>query len=215
MEFLPEDISQYSEQHTTNESVVLQKLTRETYANVLMPRMLSGKLQGRVLAMLCHMIQPERILEIGTFTGYSAMCMAEGLVPNGKLITIDINEELETMVRKHISEAQLESKIDYRIGHALSILPTIEDTFDLVFIDADKINYLNYYHLIFDKVKKGGFIIADNVLWSGKIIVREGQKIDKDTQALVDFNDFVHNDTRVENVLLPLRDGLMILRKLY
>jgi predicted O-methyltransferase YrrM len=213
MEFLPPEIEQYAEAHTFDESPLLKKLSRDTHAKVLMPRMLSGKLQGRVLAAISHMIKPQRILEIGTFTGYSALCMAEGLAENGKLITLDINEELESMVRQYIREAGMESSIDYRIGNAMEMLPGIEETFDLVFIDADKINYLNYYNLIFEKVRKGGFIIADNVLWSGKILLKEGKKADKDTQALLDFNAFVHQDERVENVLLPVRDGLMILRK--
>lgn len=213
MEFLPPEIEQYAEQHTFDESPLLKKLSRETYAKVLMPRMLSGKLQGRVLAAISHMIRPHRILEIGTFTGYSALCMAEGLAENGKLITLDINEELETMVRSYIREAGMESSIDYRIGDAMEMIPRIEEQFDLVFIDADKINYLNYYHLVLEKVRKGGFIIADNVLWSGKIVLKADKKADKDTQALLDFNDFVHKDERVENVLLPVRDGLMILRK--
>ena len=213
MEFLPPDIEQYAEQHTQEESSLLKKLHRDTYAHVLMPRMLSGKLQGRMLSAISHMIRPQHILEIGTFTGYSALCLAEGLAEKGKLITIDINEELETMVRKYITEAGMESKIDYRIGNAMELLPALKEQFDLVFIDADRINYLNYYKLVFDKVRKGGFIIADNVLWSGKILLKDGKKADKDTQALLDFNEFVHKDESVENVLLPLRDGLMILRK--
>jgi caffeoyl-CoA O-methyltransferase len=213
MEFLLPDIEQYAEQHTQEESSLLKKLHRDTYAHVLMPRMLSGKLQGRMLSAISHMIRPQHILEIGTFTGYSALCLAEGLAEKGKLITIDINEELETMVRKYITEAGMESKIDYRIGNAMELLPALKEQFDLVFIDADKINYLNYYKLVFDKVRKGGFIIADNVLWSGKILLKDGKKADKDTQALLDFNEFVHKDESVENVLLPLRDGLMILRK--
>ena len=213
MEFLPPDIEAYAELHTQEESSLLKKLHRDTYAHVLMPRMLSGNLQGRMLSAISYMIRPQRILEIGTFTGYSALCLAEGLAEGGKLITIDINEELETMVRKYIKEASMEAKIDYRIGNAMELLPSMEESFDLVFIDADKINYLNYYKLVFDKVKKGGFIIADNVLWSGKILLKDGKKADKDTQALLDFNEFVHKDNSVENVLLPLRDGLMILRK--
>jgi caffeoyl-CoA O-methyltransferase len=213
MEFLPPDIEQYAEQHTQEESSLLKKLHRDTFAHVLMPRMLSGNLQGRMLAAISQMMRPQRILEIGTFTGYSALCLAEGLADGGKLITMDINEELETMVRKYIKQAGMEAKIDYRIGNAMELLPALEEQFDLVFIDADKINYLNYYKLVFDKVKRGGFIIADNVLWSGKILLKDGKKADKDTQALLDFNEFVHKDESVENVLLPLRDGLMILRK--
>jgi predicted O-methyltransferase YrrM len=211
MEFLNKELSDYVDAHTSDEPEVLKKLTRETYLKVLMPRMLSGHYQGRLLSMITKMIQPFNILEIGTYTGYSAVCFAEGLREGGKLITIDINEELETMVRKVFEEAGVSEKIEYKIGNAMDIIPTLNQTFDLIFIDADKINYLNYYHLIFNKVRTGGFIIADNVLWSGKIVNTE--KIDKDTKALMDFNDFVHQDPRVENVLLPVRDGLMILRK--
>jgi predicted O-methyltransferase YrrM len=211
MEFLNKELSDYVEAHTSDEPEVLKKLTRETYLKVLMPRMLSGHYQGRLLSMITKMIQPFNILEIGTYTGYSAVCFAEGLREGGKLITIDINEELETMVRKVFEVAGVSEKIEYKIGNAMDIIPTLNQTFDLIFIDADKINYLNYYHLIFNKVRTGGFIIADNVLWSGKIVNTE--KIDKDTRALMDFNDFVHQDPRVENVLLPVRDGLMILRK--
>ena len=214
MEFLPKEIDQYTEAHSMPENEVLQELNRETYSKVLMPRMLSGHLQGRVLSMLSHMIQPKRILEIGTYTGYSALCMAEGLQEGGKLITIDINEELEEMVKKYIHKANLQDKIEQRIGNALDIVKTLpsNELFDIVFIDADKENYLNYYHLVFDKVRKGGYIIADNVLWSGKV-VGEGKK-DKDTKAIMEYNDFVHNDDRVENVLFPIRDGLHIARKL-
>jgi caffeoyl-CoA O-methyltransferase len=213
MEFLSKELSEYIENHTQPETALLKKLSRETYANVLMPRMLSGQVQGRFLSMICHMIKPEAILEIGTYTGYSAICMAEGLRSGGKLYTLDINEELETMVRKYFREAALENRIDYRIGNALDLIPSLDIMFDLVFIDADKENYLNYYHLVFDKVKAGGYIIADNVLWSGKV-VEKSDKTDKDTKALMEFNDYVHQDKRVENILLPLRDGLMILRKL-
>lgn len=211
MNFLPEAIEKYVAEHTASEDALLQRLNRETHAKVLMPRMLSGHVQGRVLSMLSHMIKPSRILEIGTYTGYSAICMAEGLADDGKLITIDINEELEDMVRAYIEEAKLSQQIDYRIGNALDLIPKIDDKLDLVFIDADKINYSNYYDLCIGKVRKGGFIIADNVLWSGKVV---GDKIDKDTQALLDFNDKIHEDDRVENVLFPIRDGLMVVRKL-
>jgi predicted O-methyltransferase YrrM len=188
-------------------------LNRETYAKVLMPRMLSGHMQGRLLAMLSQMIRPAAILEIGTFTGYSAICLAEGLRENGKLYTIDINEELEEMVRHFFKEAGVESKIEYHIGNALQLIPTLEVVFDMVFIDADKSNYINYYDSIFDKVNKGGFIIADNVLWSGKVVEEPGKKTDADTQAIINFNKHIQQDNRVENILLPVRDGLMIVRK--
>lgn len=210
MEFLPEKLEQYVEQHTTAESELLQRLNRETHANVMMPRMLSGHVQGRVLSMLSHMIKPKNILEIGTYTGYSAICLAEGLAKEGKLYTIDINEELEEMVRGYFEEAGLLGKIEYLIGNAMEIIPNLKVMYDLVFIDADKINYSNYFDLVIENVKQGGYIIADNVLWSGKVV---GEKIDKDTKAIMDFNDKVHNDSRVENVLFPVRDGLMVLRK--
>lgn len=213
MEFLDKLISEYTENHTEPESELLSKLTRETYLKVLMPRMLSGHLQGRVLSMLSHMIKPLNILEIGTYTGYSALCLAEGLQENGKLITLDINEELEDFVREFFDASPFASQIEYKIGNALNTIPTLNFNFDLVFIDADKINYTHYYDLVFDKVNQGGYIIIDNVLWSGKVIVKEGAKIDVDTQAILDFNKRVHLDQRVQNVLFPIRDGLMILRK--
>jgi len=211
MDFLNKELANYIEGHTAEENSILKKINRETNAKVLMPRMLSGHLQGRFLSLISHMIRPELILEVGTYTGYSALCMAEGLAEGGKLYTIDVNEELESMVKGFVKEAKLEDKIIPLVGNALQIIPTLDFTFDLVFIDADKINYLKYYQLILDKVRKGGFIIADNVLWSGKVVTAD--KIDKDTKAIMEFNDFVHQDERVENVLLPIRDGLMILRK--
>lgn len=214
MKFLAEEIEEYSVLHTENESELLKSLNRETHANILNPRMLSGHLQGRFLSMISRMIRPERILEIGTYTGYSAICLCEGLKPGGKLITIDINEELETFTRNFFKRSPFEDSIDYRIGVALDIVPTLSDTFDLVFIDADKINYSSYFNLCLEKVRPGGFLIADNVLWSGKVIQPEQTKIDKDTQALLDFNRMVHEDSRVSNILLPIRDGLMILQKL-
>jgi caffeoyl-CoA O-methyltransferase len=214
MKFLAEEIEAYSEAHTENENELLKSLNRETHANVLNPRMLSGHLQGRFLSMISRMLRPEKILEIGTYTGYSALCLCEGLQPNGKLITIDINEELETLTQRYFSQSDFVDQIDYRIGNALDIIPTLQDTFDIVFMDADKINYISYFNLCLDKVRPGGFILADNVLWSGKVFDKELKKIDKDTQALMDFNSMVHEDSRVSNLLLPIRDGLMILQKL-
>lgn len=210
MDFLPDDIARYVEDHTTPESDLLKRINRDTYAQVLMPRMLSGHVQGRFLAMISHFIRPKYILEIGTYTGYSAICLAEGLAPDGKLITLDVNEELETRVRGYLQEARLAERIDYRIGDAAKIIPTLEVMFDLVFIDADKENYALYYDLVFDKVKPGGAILADNVLWSGKVTQA---KADKDTRALIEFNRKVNLDNRVENLLLPLRDGIMMVRK--
>ncbi|WP_421978328.1 O-methyltransferase [Roseivirga seohaensis] len=212
MEFIPEDIQKYVEAHTDPESELLMDLNRETHAKVMMPRMLSGHLQGRALSMISHMIKPSRILEIGTYTGYSALCMTEGLTEGGKLITLDKNEELEEMVRGYFEKAGYSNVIDFRIGNAIELIPEIDGPFDLVFIDADKANYYNYFKLVFEKVRPGGFIIADNVLWSGKVVQTE-KKIDKDTQAILDFNRLTHEDDRVENVLLPIRDGLMVLRK--
>ena len=213
MDFLPEALDEYVVGNTTAETDLLNRLNRETYQKVLIPRMLSGHLQGRVLSMLSHMIRPKTILEIGTYTGYSAICMAEGLQDNGKVITIDINEELETMVRRYIEDAGLTDKIDFRVGNAIDIIPSLDEELDLVFIDADKTNYSNYFDLVIDKVRKGGFIIADNVLWSGKVIEEVDEK-DFDTQALKEYNDKIMKDPRVENCLFPIRDGLMVARKL-
>jgi caffeoyl-CoA O-methyltransferase len=210
LDFLPHDIEQYAQAHTSTESDLLKKIDRETNAEVLMPRMVSGHLQGRFLSMISNMIKPNSILEIGTYTGYSAICLAEGLSLKGKLITIDINEELETRVRGYFKKGGLENKIDYRIGDAAQIIPTLNINFDLVFIDADKENYGLYYDLIFDKVPVGGFILADNVLWSGKVVQT---KIDKDTKAIKEFNQKVNQDARVKTMLLPLRDGIMIIQK--
>lgn len=213
MEFIDEQIEAYALVHSEAESAILKKINRDTHAHVMMPRMLSGHLQGNVLKMFSQMIQPEQILEIGTFTGYSAICLAQGLKENGQLHTIDINEELETKVRSFFDEAGLSNKIDYYIGNALDIIPTINETFDIVFIDADKKNYSAYYDLVFDKVRKGGYIIADNVLWSGKVL-NTPEKMDTDTQLIDAFNKKVHTDERVEHLLLPIRDGLMIARKI-
>ncbi|MBS1490262.1 MAG: O-methyltransferase [Bacteroidetes bacterium] len=210
MDFLPQAIQQYIEQHTSDESALLKKINRDTQANVLKPRMLSGHVQGRFLSLISKLIQPKRILEIGTYTGYSAVCLAEGLAVGGQLTTIDINEELETKVRTSFKEAGLSDIIDYRIGNAQKIIPLLNDVFDLVFIDADKENYSLYFDLVIDKVKPGGLILADNVLWSGKIVT---PKPDKDTQAIIDFNRKVQEDNRVENLLLPLRDGIMMIRR--
>ena len=211
MEFIDLMIQQYAEKFTTEESDVLLQLNRETNAKVLMPRMLSGHLQGQFLSMISCMIQPERILEIGTYTGYSAICLAAGLKANGVLHTIDINDELEDMVRQYFAKANIADKIRYHLGNALQIIPTLNETFDLVFIDADKENYSAYFDLVIDKVRTGGFIIADNVLWSGKVLQ---EKKDKDTQAIHFYNEKIKSDNRVAQILLPIRDGLMIARKL-
>lgn len=212
MNFIDEKIEVYSLEHSQPESDVLQKLNRETHAKVLMPRMLSGHMQGNMLSMLSKMIQPTKILEIGTYTGYSSICLAQGLAEGGTLHTIDINEELKKMAQSFFDEAGLKDKIEIHIGDALEVLPTINESFDLVFIDADKKSYSAYYDLIFDKVNPGGYIIADNVLWSGKV-VDNPDTMDPDTLAIDNFNKKVHNDIRVEHMLLPIRDGAMIVRK--
>jgi predicted O-methyltransferase YrrM len=214
MEFIDEALLSYCENHTSGEDWLLQKITRETRAKVLMPRMISGHLQGKMLELIVKMLQPRTILEIGTYTGYSGICMARGLAKTGKLITLDINDELETMVRGFFEESGLSDQIDYQLGDAMELIPKFSGPFDLVFIDADKINYQRYYDLIIDKVPSGGIILADNVLWSGKVLVKAGQKIDKDTQAILDFNAYVQTDPRVENALLPIRDGVMMARKI-
>lgn len=213
MDFLDPKLSEYAENHTKPENAILQTLNRETYANVLMPRMLSGHIQGRILSMFSHMLRPRRILEIGTYTGYSALCLAEGLAEGGLLHTIDINEELETMVRGYINKAGMDDKIKFHIGNALEIIPSLDEVFDLVFIDADKENYARYYDLVIEKLRPGGVIIADNVLWSGKVLDKNELAKDVETQALDAYNKKVLADDRVENVLLPVRDGLMVARK--
>ncbi len=213
MDFLPEKIEEYIENLTTSESEELANLNRETHLKIMSPRMLSGHIQGRFLSLISHMIQPAYILEIGTYTGYSALCLAEGLKENGKLITIDRNEELDSIIEKYLKSSKYGNQIDFRIGNATAIIPELPNGIDLVFIDADKPNYSNYFDLVIDKVKPGGFILADNVLWSGKVVEPIKQN-DKSTIAIHEFNQKVHDDNRVENVLLPIRDGIMALRKL-
>lgn len=213
MEFLPKELDEYICQHSQKESSLLNELNRETWSKVLIPRMLSGHLQGRALSMLSKMIRPKRVLEIGTYTGYSAICLCEGLEQGGKLITIDINEELENMAISYFKKAAVKDKIQHYVGNAIDIIPTLDDDFDLVFIDADKENYSNYFDLVIDKMPVGGFIIADNVLWSGKVVKTTEEK-DQETKAIKAFNNKVQNEERVENVLFPIRDGLMICRKI-
>ncbi len=213
MDFLDKAIEDYTIQHSNEESTVLAELNRETNLKVMMPRMLSGHIQGRVLSTFSNMLKPNRILEIGTYTGYSAICLCEGLSENGLLYTIDINEELEGMVRTYFEKAGCSNKIKYIIGNAIDVIPSLDETFDLIFIDADKVNYSNYYDLVFDKTNKGGYIIVDNVLWSGKVL-DELSKMDKDTLAIDNFNKKIKTDTRVEKILFPIRDGLFVIRKL-
>jgi caffeoyl-CoA O-methyltransferase len=213
MDFLSPELQQYITRHTSPEPPLLSQLNRETHTKVMKPRMLSGHVQGRFLALLSQMIKPKQVLEIGTYTGYSAICLAEGLAPGGLVHTIDVNEELEDMVRDYLSRAGLTEKIRYYIGPALQLIPTLDYSFDLVFIDADKINNALYYEMVLDKVVSGGFILVDNVLWSGKVAQQTNKKIDADTQSILDFNARIQADDRVENLLLPLRDGLMMIRK--
>lgn len=212
MDFLPANIAAYAEAHTSPESELLYRLNRNTHAHIMAPRMLSGHIQGRLLAMLSWMVRPRRILEIGTYTGYSALCLAEGLTDDGRLITIDHNEELEEFARSYWQQSGLNYKIELRIGPAADVIPSLSDLFDLVFIDADKRNLSVYYDMVFDRVRPGGFILADNVLWSGKV-VEWAKSSDLDTTAVLAFNQKVQNDPRVENVLLPVRDGMMMVRK--
>ncbi len=211
MEFIPPEINTYAEAHTTAEPELLQRINRETHLEVLYPRMLSGHLQGRLLAMLARMINPTYIVEVGTYTGYSALCLAEGLRPAGKLITIEKNPELEKRIRNYLKASTPGKQIELRIGDAQQIIPTLPDGIDLAFIDADKVSYLKYYELLLDKLQPGGYLLADNVLWSGKVTDENAR--DADTVALQKFNNFVQADERVENVLLPVRDGLMMIRK--
>jgi len=211
MDFIPEDIEAYCQKNSDTENEILASLNRETHVRYLRSRMLSGHLQGVFLKMLSCMIKPERILEIGTYTGYSAICLSEGLQKNGILQTIEINYELEDIIRKYIKKADLDDKIELLMGDALEIIPQLNNMYDLVFIDADKENYINYFNLVINKVVKGGFIIADNVLWSGKVL--NPAPNDVETNAIIAFNEYALNNNQVENLMLPLRDGLMIMRK--
>ncbi len=213
MEFLPKDIEEYVLRHTPQESAVLHKINRETHLKVMQPRMLSGHFQGQLLRFLVEMIQPKRILEIGTYTGYSAIALAQGLKTEGKLITIDVNVELEKMISNFILEAGLSDKIEQITGNALEIIPTLTENFDLVFIDADKQNYKNYLDLVLNKLNSGGYILTDNVLWSGKVTIPKEQ-MDVDTRMINEFNDYVQNHPQLESILLPVRDGLYISRKI-
>jgi len=211
MHLVSAQIEQYIEKHSSPEETLLSELNRETHVKVQMPQMLSGHLQGQFLEMFSRMLQPKRILEIGTYTGYSGLCLAKGLTEDGLLYTIDINEELQPMVEQYFNKAGLTNQVKQLIGDARQIIPELKETFDLVFIDADKINYSTYYDLVFDKVRTGGYIVADNVLWSGKVLE---EKKDKDTLAIDNYNKKVVADKRVESYILPLRDGLNIARKL-
>ena len=209
--FLPEKIDQYVVAHSQEEPKILQELTKETWQKVLNPRMLSGAYQGRVLSMISKLIRPKNVLEIGTFTGYSALSIAEGLPENGTIFTIDRNEELAELQQKYFNQSNYKDQIKTYAGNALDIIPTIDKKFDLVFIDADKSNYTNYFHLIIDKMNSGGIILSDNVLWYGKV-TEEADEKDLDTIALQAYNTLLNNDDRIETVMLPIRDGLTISR---
>jgi caffeoyl-CoA O-methyltransferase len=211
MEILPNDLQAYLDDHCEPEPEVLQAINRETYLKVLRPHMLSGHYQGRVLSFLSKMVQPKRILEIGTFTGYATICLAEGLTENGEIHTIEVNRELEEMLNSHFKLTNVENKIKLHFGEAEQVIGTLPYTdFDLVFIDADKKNNYTYFQLIIDKVRSGGLIIIDNVLWKGKVY---GQDNDADTESIRKLNDRVAADTRVEKLILPVRDGLLLIRK--
>lgn len=205
-------IEEYQEQHTTPMDEVLHELYRETHLHAMNPRMASGPVQGRFLQLLCQLMQPKKVLEIGTFTGFATICMARGMASDGLLTTIEANEEYEGIIRKYLAKAAVADRVRLIIGDAKEVIPTLEGGFDLVFIDADKISYPSYYDLMIEKLNPGGVILADNVLWEGKVL-NVGTK-ERDTKAIQAFNDKVQNDPRVENVLLPLRDGLMMVRKL-
>ena len=211
MEFITTELQAYVSAHSCEASSLLAKIDRETHLEVLQPRMLSGHFQGRVLSMLSKLLCPHNILEIGTYTGYSALCLAEGLRPEGQLLTIDINEELETRVRGYFEASEFSTQIDYIIGNAAQIIPTLSTNFDLIFIDADKQQYPLYYEQALEKLNPGGFILIDNVLWSGKVINDSHQ--DKDSVLLRELNLKISQDPRVEKVLLPVRDGLYLIRK--
>ena len=213
MHFISQELEDYIEQHSENEPSLLAALNKETYQKILLPRMLSGHFQGRVLSMLSKLICPVNILEIGTFTGYAALCLCEGIQENGQLHTIDIKEELVDFQRKYFDKSPWGNQIVQHLGEAISILPTLEIKFDLVFIDADKENYISYFELILPKMNKGGIILSDNVLWSGKVL-EPLQKNDLSTKVLLEYNELLKNDSRVESVLLPIRDGLTVSRVL-
>ena len=213
MHFLPEKLDNYIVEHSEQEPQLLQQLTRETYQKVLQPIMLSGPYQGRVLSMISKLIQPKTILELGTFTGYSTLCLAEGLQKTGRIHTLDINEELVDFQRKYFDKSDFGKQIIQHTGNALDIIPTLDMTFDLVFIDADKPNYVNYFNLVIGKLNSGGIILSDNVLWHGKVVEPLNGK-DMSTKAVIDYNTLLKNDKRIETVVLPIRDGLTISRKL-
>ena len=213
MHFIPQELDDYVVAHSQKEPELLQQLTRETYQKILQPRMLSGHYQGRVLSMISKLVNPITILEIGTYTGYSALSLAEGMKQNGQLHTIDINEELVDFQRKYFDKSDFGNQIHQHLGSAIDVIPTLDVKFDLVFIDADKPNYVNYFNIILDKMNPGGIILSDNVLWSGKVLTPLQPK-DESTRVLLEYNKLLNEDSRVETVLLPIRDGLTVSRVL-
>ena len=213
MYFLPEDLDDYVVAHSEAEPELLQQLTRETYQKILQPIMLSGPYQGRVLSMISKLKNPKYILELGTFTGYATLCLAEGVQKDGEVHTIDVNEELVDFQRKYFDKSGYGHQIFQHLGSALEVIPQLDLMFDLVFIDADKPNYVNYFHAIIDKLNPGGIILSDNVLWHGKVVEPLDAK-DTSTKAVLDYNTLLKNDPRIETVLLPIRDGLTVSRKL-
>ena len=210
---IPPDIQDYCEEHTTAEDAVLYELYRETNLKVLRPRMLSCKSQGTFLEFISRMLRPKRILEIGTYTAYSTICLSKGLAEDGRIYSIEYEAELEDMIRKYLRKANIEQKTKLFIGDAMDIIPTLNEEWDLIFIDADKINYLNYYKMLIPHLSQNGILLADNVLWSGKVI-KEVKDNDKDTQAILAFNQYVQNDEQVKNIILPFRDGMMMVQKM-
>lgn len=211
MNFLPDTIDQYASDHSQKEPQLLKELYKETWQKALIPRMISGHYQGRLLSMISKLVQPKSILEIGTYTGYSALCLAEGMTKEGILHTIDHNEELHDFQRKYFDRSPYSKRIKQYTGEALEVISTLEGPFDLVFIDADKANYINYFKSIIDKMTSGGVILSDNVLWSGKVTETPGEK-DDDTRVLIAYNKMINEDPRIETVLLPIRDGLTLSR---
>ena len=211
MHFIPQELDDYVVAHSQQEPELLQKLTRETYQKILQPRMLSGAFQGRILSMISKLINPKNILEIGTYTGYSALCLAEGMQPDGELHTIDVNEELVDFQRKYFDKSDYGQQIHQHLGDATKVIPKINASFDLVFIDADKPNYVNYFHTIIGKMNPGSIILSDNVLWSGKVL-EPLKPNDESTRVLLEYNKLLNDDSRIETVLLPIRDGLTISR---
>ncbi len=211
MHFISPELENYVEKHSAPEPPLLAALNMETFQKILLPRMLSGHYQGRVLSLLSKLVRPEKILEIGTFTGYATLCLCEGLRENGHVHTIDLNEELYDFQRKYFDRSDWGNQITQHLGEALDVIPTLQDKFDLVFLDADKENYLAYFELIVPKMNRGGIILSDNVLWSGKVLEPANGK-DKATQILQQFNIAVNTDSRVETILLPIRDGLTVCR---